>query len=69
VPACKIIIGKMLGQDTVWENENLPLSGSTTNGRIDGMSLDDEDFLSDKLKNNAFSLHFDMSTTFTKKLF
>jgi hypothetical protein len=35
--ACKIIVGKMLGQDAVRENGNVPLLNSTINKCIDDM--------------------------------
>jgi hypothetical protein len=67
MPACKIIVGKMLGQDAVREIENVPLSNSTTKRRSDGKSHDAEELLCDELKNNRFSIQIDESTYFTNK--
>jgi hypothetical protein len=41
MPACKIIVGKMLGKDAVRDR------------RIDDMLHDTEEVLCDKLKNNS----------------
>jgi hypothetical protein len=49
MPACKIIVGKMLGQASVWEIENFLLSNSMTNRCIDDMSHDAQEVLCDKL--------------------
>jgi hypothetical protein len=67
MPARKIILGKMLGQDAVREIENVPLSNSTINGRIDDMSRDAEVVLCDELKNNSFSIQVDEATDFTNE--
>jgi hypothetical protein len=56
MPACKIIVSKMLGQDAVREIEKVLLSNSTISQRSDDMSHDaDEDFCN-KLENNSFSI-------------
>jgi hypothetical protein len=67
MPACKIIVGKMLGQDAVREIKNVPLSNSMANSRTDDMSHDAEEVLHDKLKNNIFSIQVDESTDFANK--
>jgi hypothetical protein len=45
MPACKIIVDKMLVQNAVREIESAPLSSSTINRRTDGMSHDAEEIL------------------------
>ncbi|XP_072909831.1 zinc finger BED domain-containing protein 5-like isoform X6 [Hemitrygon akajei] len=67
MPACKIIVGKMLGQDAVREIEKVSLSNSTIGRRIGDMSHDAEEVLCDKLKSNSFSIQVDESTDFTNK--
>jgi hypothetical protein len=69
MPACKIIVGKILGQDAVHEIENIPPSNSMINRRTDDMSHDAEEVLCDKLKNNSFSIQVDESTDFTNKIY
>jgi hypothetical protein len=54
--ACKITVGKLLGQDAVREIENVPLSNSTINRCMNGMSYAAEGVLYNKLKNNSLSL-------------
>ena len=56
LPACKIIISKMFGQNEVQEIENAPLSDSTISQCIDDMAYDNEDVLCDRLKNINFSI-------------
>ncbi|XP_055510562.1 zinc finger BED domain-containing protein 5-like [Leucoraja erinacea] len=67
MPACKIIVGKMLGQDAVREIENVPLSNSTISQCIDDMSHDAEEVLCDKLKNSSFSVQVGESTDLANK--
>ena len=67
LPACKIIVGKMLGQNAVQEIENVPLSDSTISRRIDDMAHDIEEVLCDKLENSIFSIQVDESTDITNK--
>jgi hypothetical protein len=45
IPTCKIIVGKMLGQDAVQESEHVPLSNSTINRCTDDMLHDAEEVL------------------------
>jgi hypothetical protein len=56
MPAYKIIVGKMLGQDAAWEIENVQRPNSTINRRTDDMLHDAEDVLCDKLKNKKSRL-------------
>jgi hypothetical protein len=62
--ACKIIMGKMLGQDALREIENVALSNSTINRHTGDMSHDAEEVLHDKLKNNSFCIQVDKSNRF-----
>jgi hypothetical protein len=64
MPECKITVGKMLGQDAVRETENVPLSNSTINRRMNDMLHDAEEFLRDKLKNNSLSIQVDTCKRF-----
>jgi hypothetical protein len=45
IPTCKIVVGKMLGQDAVREIENVPLSKSTINRNTDDIPHDDQEVL------------------------
>jgi hypothetical protein len=45
--ACKIIVGKIMGQDAVRETENVPLTNSTINKHIEDMPRDAEEVLRD----------------------
>jgi cobalamin biosynthesis Co2+ chelatase CbiK len=67
MPAYKIMVDQMLGQDTVREIENIPLSNSTINRRINDISHDAEEVLCNELKNNNFSIQVVESTDFTNK--
>jgi hypothetical protein len=67
MPACKIVLSKMLGQDAVREIEKVPLSRGRTSKCIDDLSRDAERVLCNKLKNNSFSIQVDESTDFTSK--
>jgi hypothetical protein len=67
MPACKVIVGKMLGQNAGREIENVPLSNSMINRHIDDMSHDAKEVLCDKLKNNSFSIQVDESTDLTNR--
>jgi hypothetical protein len=67
IPACNIIVSKMLGQDAVQETEKIPISNSTISKHIDDMAHDAEEVLCNKLENNSFSIKVDESTDFTNK--
>jgi hypothetical protein len=67
MPACKIIVCKLLGQPAVLEIENVSLSNSTINRSIDDMSHDAEEISWDKLKNNSFFVQGDELTDFTNE--
>jgi hypothetical protein len=59
----------MLGQDAVWEIENVPLSNNKTNRCNNDVSHNAEDVLWDKLKNYSFSIQVDESTDFTNNIY
>jgi hypothetical protein len=63
MPACKIIVSKMLGRDAVREIENFPISNSTINRHIDDMSHDPEEVF----VINCFCFQVDESTDFMNK--
>ncbi|CAI9714955.1 Hypothetical predicted protein [Octopus vulgaris] len=65
LPAGKIIVSKMLGQNTLQEIEYVPLSHTTASRCIDDMARDIEEVLHDKLKNSSFSIQVDESTDLT----
>ncbi|XP_068115889.1 zinc finger BED domain-containing protein 5-like [Hyperolius riggenbachi] len=67
MPACKIIVSKMLGEDAAREIEKVPLSDSTISRRIDDMSRDAEEVLSSQLKTSSFAMQVDESTDITSK--
>lgn len=69
MPACKIIVSKMFGEEFVRKIENIPLSNNTISRRISDMSYDVEDFLCDKLKNSKFSIQVDESIDLTNKCY
>jgi hypothetical protein len=66
VPACKIIVAKMLEHAAVRETENVPLSDSKINSHID-ISHDAEEILRDKRKNKCFYMQVVESTDFTNE--
>lgn len=57
----------MMGQNTIQETENVPLSDSTISQCNDDMSHDTEEVLCNKLKNISFSIQVDESTDLTNK--
>uniref|UniRef100_A0A8C5AU24 Uncharacterized protein n=1 Tax=Gadus morhua TaxID=8049 RepID=A0A8C5AU24_GADMO len=63
LPACKIIAGVMLGPDAANELSKVPASDNTIKRRIDDMSEDIEQHLTEKLQaSGRFSLQIDEST-------
>lgn len=67
MPACQILVGKMLGQNAVRAIENVPLSDNTLSRRTDDMSRDAEEVLCDNLINGSFCIQVDESTDLTNK--
>jgi hypothetical protein len=64
MPACKIIVSKVLAQNAVQEMEKVLLSNSSC---IYDMSHDAEKVWCNKLKNNSFAIQLDESTDVTSK--
>ena len=63
LPACKKIVGVMLGPDAANELSKVPSSDNTIKRRIDDMSEDIEQHLTEKLQaSGRFSLQIDEST-------
>ncbi len=67
MPACKIIVSKIFGQDAVQKIENVSVSGNVICQRINHMSHDAEKVLCEKLENNKFSINFYISADISKK--
>lgn len=67
MPACKIIVGKVLGEDAVREIENISLSNTVVSQRIRDMSRDAEEVLCEKLKSSHFSINVHTSTDSANK--
>jgi hypothetical protein len=66
MPWCKFAVGKMLEQDAVGEIENISLSISAINRRIDDMSHNAEELARDERRHNSFSIQADESHRFHK---
>jgi hypothetical protein len=64
MPACKILLSKMLQQEAAWEIGKFPLSNTAISWCIDDMSHDAAEVLCNKGKNNGFSIQVDESTEF-----
>jgi hypothetical protein len=56
IPACKTVLGKILGQHAVRETENVPLFKSTINRNTGNMSRDAQVVLRYKRKTNNFCM-------------
>jgi hypothetical protein len=65
--ACKIIVKAMIGNDAESEIDKVRVSNNTISRRVDDMSHDIEDVLSEILKNTNFALQVDESTDITSK--
>lgn len=62
MPACKIIVRKLVRQDAGWKFEK-----DCDHQRIDDMSQDVVKVLYNKLENKGFTIQVDESTDFTNK--
>uniref|UniRef100_A0A8C2KQG9 DUF4371 domain-containing protein n=1 Tax=Cyprinus carpio TaxID=7962 RepID=A0A8C2KQG9_CYPCA len=63
LPACKKIVGVMIGEDAVKETDKIPLSDNMIKCHIDEMAADIETQLTEKLnKTRKFALQIDDST-------
>jgi hypothetical protein len=65
--ACKIIVRTMAGKRAESEIDKVPVSDNSISGRMDDMSYDVGDVLSEILKNPNFALQVDESTDMTNK--
>jgi hypothetical protein len=66
MPACKIIMRKLIGKKAENEIDKVPVSDNTISRHVDGMSHD-KDVLSEIKKNTNFDLQYDKSTDITNK--
>lgn len=56
MPACKIIVGKVLGEDAVREIERVPLSSKVISQHVKDMSVKSEAALCERLRDSNFSI-------------
>ncbi len=66
MPACKIIVRTMLGEEAESELSKVPVSDNTISRRVDDLS-NISGILSEILQNNNFALQVDKSTDITGK--
>ncbi|XP_029656547.1 zinc finger BED domain-containing protein 5-like [Octopus sinensis] len=64
LPACKIIVSKILGEEATKQIDNIPLSNSTISRRLQDISENIEKFVNGKLIHSNFSIQVDESTDF-----
>ena len=67
MPAYKIIVRTMLGEEAEYEVSKVPVSDNTINGRVDDLSNNISGILSEILQNNNFTLQVDETTNITGK--
>ena len=67
MPACKIIVRTMLGEEAECEVSKVPVSDNTINTRVDDLSNNISGILSEILQNNNFALQVDETTDITGK--
>jgi hypothetical protein len=67
MPTCKIIVRTMIGKEAESEIDKVPVFDNTNSSRVDDMSQEVEDALSEILKNTNFALHVDQSTDIKNK--
>jgi pantoate kinase len=68
MPACKVSVRTVIGKEAESETDKVAVSDNTTTSRrVDDMSHEIEDVLSEILKNPNFALHIDESTDITNK--
>lgn len=67
MPACKIIVRTMLGEEAESELSKVPVSDNTISRRVDDLSNNISGILSEILQNNNFALQVDESTDITGK--
>ncbi len=68
MPACKIIVRPMLGEEAESELSKVPVSDNTISRRVDDMSNNISSILSEILQNNKFALQVDETTDVTGKV-
>ncbi len=66
MPACKIIVRTMIGEEAESELSKVPVSGNTISRRVDDLS-NISGILSEVLQNNNFALQVDESADITDK--
>ncbi len=62
MPACKIIVRTMLGEEAECEVSKVPVSDNTISRRVDDLSNNISGILSEILQNNNFALQVDETT-------
>ncbi len=67
IPACKIIVTTVLGEETESELSKVPVSDNTISRLVDDLSNNIPGILPEKLQNNNFALQVDGSTDITGK--
>ncbi len=67
IPAWKIIVRTVLGEEAESELSNVPVSDNTTNSHGDDLSSNISGIMSKILQNNNFALQADESTDITGK--
>ena len=67
MPACKIIVRTMLGEEAECEVSKVPVSNNTISRRVDDLSNNISGILSEILQNNNFALQVDETTDITGK--
>ncbi len=67
MPACKIIVGAMLGEEAESELSKVPVSDNTISRRVDNLSNNISGIFSETLQNNNFALQAEESINITDK--
>jgi hypothetical protein len=67
MPACKITVRTITGKQAKSEIDKVLVSDNSISGRVDDMSRDAEDVLSEILQNTTFALQVGKSTDITNK--
>lgn len=67
MPACKIIVKTMIGEEAATEISKVPVSDNTISRRVDDMSHNISGILSEILQNTNFALQVDETTDITGK--
>ncbi len=67
MPACKIIVRTVLGEEAESKLSKVPVSDNTISRHVDDLSNNISGILSEILQNNNFALQVDESTGITGK--